>query len=255
MENVWNLENKLALITGGTYGIGFSIAMEMAKLGGNTVIVSRKERSVKNALNELIAVGGDHIGIVADISVESGRKILFEKVLQTTDKLDILVNNVGTNIRKKTVDYTSEEYQKIMDTNLHSNFEISRFAYHLLKKSDGGNIVNVLSVAGLTHIRTGPPYGMTKAALEQLTRNLAIEWAKDNIRVNAVSPWYTRTPLVQSLMENKKYFDEVIEYTPLGRIAEPEEVARVVAFLSMPAASYITGQNIVVDGGFMIRGF
>ena len=96
---------------------------------------------------------------------------------------------------------------------------------------------------------------MTKAALHQLTKNLAIEWARDNIRVNAVSPWYTRTPLVQGLMENKEYFKEVIDNTPLGRIAEPEEVARVVAFLCMPASSYITGQNIVVDGGFLINGF
>ena len=255
MENVWNLKGKLALITGGTYGIGFSVAMEMAKLGADTIVVSRKEESVKNALKELGKEGGEHIGISADISSETGRKSLFKKVLQITDKLDILVNNVGTNIRKRTVDYTTEEYTKVMDTNLHSNFEISRFSYHLLKKIGGGTIVNVLSVAGLTHIRTGPPYGMTKAALDQLTRNLAIEWAMDNIRVNAVSPWYTRTPLVKSLMENKEYFDEVIGYTPIGRIAEPEEVARVVAFLCMPASSYITGQNIVVDGGFMIRGF
>ena len=255
MENVWTLKGKLALITGGTYGIGFSVAMEMAKLGADTIVVSRKEKSINNALMELNKAGGEHIGISADISNETGRKSLFKKVLQITDKLDILVNNVGTNIRKRTVDYTSEEYNKVMDTNLHSNFEISRFSYHLLKKIGGGTIVNVLSVAGLTHIRTGPPYGMTKAALDQLTRNLAIEWAVDNIRVNAVSPWYTRTPLVKSLMENKEYFDEVIGHTPIGRIAEPEEVARVVAFLCMPASSYITGQNIVVDGGFMIRGF
>lgn len=96
---------------------------------------------------------------------------------------------------------------------------------------------------------------MTKAALDQLTRNLAVEWASDNIRVNAVSPWYTRTPLVEGLMNNKDYYDEVISHTPIGRIAESEEVARAIAFLCMPASSYITGQNIVVDGGFTIRGF
>ncbi len=251
----WNLKGKLALITGGTYGIGYSVAMIMAQLGANTIVVSRKEQSVNNALENLVKTGGDHIGIVADLSTNEGRNILFDSMDTLTNRLDILVNNVGTNIRKKAIEYTQEEYMKVFDTNLHSNFEISKYCYPLLKNTQGGAIVNVLSVAGLTHIRTGPAYGMTKAALDQLTRNLAIEWAPDNIRVNAVSPWYTRTPLVSSLMENSEYYNEVLEYTPMKRIAEPEEVARVIAFLSMPASSYITGQNIVVDGGFIIRGF
>jgi len=162
---------------------------------------------------------------------------------------------VGTNIRKKTINYSYDEYEHILNTNTNSTFEISRLAHPLLKMSGNGALVNVLSVAGLTHIRTGSPYGMTKAAIQQLTKNLAVEWASDGIRVNAVSPWYTNTPLVKGLMEDKDYLSEVISKTPLGRIAEPKEVARVVAFLCMKASSYITGQNIVVDGGFLINGF
>jgi len=113
----------------------------------------------------------------------------------------------------------------------------------------------MVSAAGLTYLRSGAPYGMSEAALTQLTRNLAGEWAADRIRVNAVAPWYTRTPLVKPLMEDKDYMAAIIDRTPLGRIAEPEEVAAVVAFLSMPAASYVTGDCIAVDGGFMIYGF
>jgi len=254
-KNVWNLEGKLSLVTGSTYGIGLSIAEELAKLGSDVIIVSRNSEKVEDVTKKISALGVKTYGIIADISTHEGRQFLFNSFIKKFYNLDILVNNVGTNIRKKTVDYTFDEYQKILDTNMNSNFEVSRFFHPYLKNMHGGSVVNVLSVAGLTHIRTGSPYGMTKAALQQLTKNLAVEWASDGIRVNAVSPWYTRTPLVQGLMENQEYFNEVIDNTPLGRIAEPEEVARVVAFLCMSASSYITGQNIVVDGGFLINGF
>ncbi len=254
-KEYWSLAGKTALITGSTYGIGLAIAQVMAQLGVNIIVVSRKEENVNKCIDGLKKFGTTVVGITADVSLLEGRQLLFDYISNNYNSIDILVNNVGTNIRKKTTEYTYLEYQKILDTNMNSNFVITRFMHPYLKKSGNGTIVNVLSVAGLTHIRTGSPYGMTKAALNQLTKNLAVEWASDNIRVNAVSPWYTRTPLVQGLMENKDYYKEVIDSTPIGRIAEPEEVARVVAFLCMPASSYVTGQNIVVDGGFLINGF
>ena len=254
-NNVWSLIDKTALITGSTYGIGWAIAEEMAKLGAKVLIVSRTSEKVKQRVEALKSLNVDAIGFVADVTLPEDRQRLFNEITENTNCLDILVNNVGTNIRKKSVEYSYDEYQLILNTNMNSNFEISRLAYPLLKKSGSGTLVNVLSVAGFTHLRTGSPYAMTKAALNQLTKNLAVEWANDGIRVNAVSPWYTRTPLVQSLMEDKDYLSDVISRTPLGRIAEPEEVARVVAFLCMPASSYVTGQNIVVDGGFLINGF
>lgn len=254
-NNIWNLEGKTALITGSTYGIGWSIAEEMAKLGAAIFIVSRTVEKVKLCVETLTGMGAEVEGFALDVAKSEDRKHLFNQISQKKGGLDILVNNVGTNIRKKSIEYSFDEYQQIMNTNMNSNFEISRLAYPLLKDSKSGTLVNVLSVAGFTHVRTGSPYAMTKAALNQLTKNLAVEWAEDNIRVNAVSPWYTQTPLVKNLMEDEKYFSDVLSHTPLGRIAEPEEVARVVAFLCMPASSYITGQNIVVDGGFLIDGF
>ena len=115
--------------------------------------------------------------------------------------------------------------------------------------------MNITSVAGLTHIKTGSPYGMSKAAIDQLTRNLAAEWASDNIRVNSVAPWYIDTPLVKELLKDKKYYDEVIKRTPMKRIGNTREVAALCAFLCMDEASYITGQTIAVDGGFTVFGF
>lgn len=254
-QNRWALNDKKALITGGTKGIGYAIADEMARLGASVFIVAREERMLLQRLQEWQAKGYDAHGQSGDIVNHADREEFFNQIEKLWGKLDILVNNVGTNIRKKTVDYTTDEYDEILTTNLHAAFDICQHAYPLLQKSHEGAVLNVLSVAGLTHLRTGSPYAMSKAALLQLTKNLAVEWAGDGIRVNAVAPWYTKTPLVEHLLKDKNYLRDIIARTPLGRVAEPEEVAAPAIFLCMPAASYITGQCLTVDGGFMVHGF
>ncbi len=255
MSTRWTLTGKKALITGATKGIGKAIAEEFLSLGAEVLIVARSQEDVLNQVISWQQQGRKVHGIAADVSSVDGRQAIFKYVESVMGELDILVNNVGTNIRKKTVDYSADEYASIFQTNLESVFELCRLAYPLLKASGDGNIVNIGSVAGLTAIRTGTPYAMTKAALVQLTRSLGVEWAKDNIRVNAVAPWYIKTPLTESVLNNPQFLDEVVAQTPMGRVGKPEEIAGLVAFLCMPTATYITAQCIAVDGGFTAFGF
>ncbi len=255
MENRWNLKGKQALITGATRGIGRAIAEDFLSLGAEIFIIARGRENLDALIDEWKTSGFKAHGLAADASKKEDRENVFNKIGHLWNRLDILVNNVGTNIRKKTDEYTTAEYDLIMETNLTSTFEMCRLAFPFLKKSGHGSIVNMASVAGLTHVRSGTPYGIGKAAIAQLSRNLAVEWAPYDIRANTVAPWYIKTPLVETVLENKDYLFEILSRTPMKRIGVPEEVAGVVSFLCMPAASYVTGQCISVDGGFMVNGF
>lgn len=252
----WRLDNRRALVTGGTRGIGLAIAEELLGLGAQVSIVARSEADIAARIADWQARGLPAHGIAADVATDAGRAAALDHATHSLGGVDILINNVGANIRRPTVDFTPGEYEHLLQTNLTSIFAISRAAHPLLCASEsGGCIVNIGSVAGTVSVGSGLPYAITKAAVDQMTRYLAVEWAGDNIRVNAVNPWYTRTPLASAVLDNPDFRARVVAATPLRRIAEPEDVAGLVAFLCLPAARHITGQTIAVDGGFLAAGW
>ncbi len=253
----WRLDGQVALITGASAGIGLAIARELLGLGADALLVARDAdtlTAVRDELAEEYPQQEIH-GLAADVADDEDRRQILDWVEDRADGLHLLVNNAGGNIPRPTVDYAEQEWRDIFELNLFSVFELSRYAHPLLTRHAASAIVNVGSVSGITSVRTGAPYGVSKAALHQLTRNLAVEWAQDGVRVNAVAPWYIRTRRTSGALSDPDYYEEVLDRTPMRRIGEPEEVAAAVAFLCLPAAAYITGECIAVDGGFLRYGF
>lgn len=250
----WTLTGKKALVTGGTKGIGLAIVEEFLELGAEVFFVARNNQEVENLINTLQSRGSAVDGLAGDVSEPAVRTKIIETLSARWGKLDILVNNVGTNVRKRFIQYTEEEYRRLFDINLFSLTEMCRLSHPLLVKGTNASVINMASVAGTFDVQSGPPYGMTKAAIIQLSRHLAAEWAEYNIRVNSVSPWYIATPLTVPVLTNKDRLDKIIARTPLNRVGQPAEVASAVAYLAMDHASYITGQDLKVDGGMSIKG-
>ncbi|XP_050290501.1 tropinone reductase homolog At5g06060-like [Quercus robur] len=255
-DNRWSLKGLSALVTGGTKGIGYAIVEELAILGARVHTCSRNEAELNGCIKAWEDKGFLVSGSVCDVSSKAQREKLMESVSSVFNgMLNILVNNVGTGILKPAIEYTAEEFSTIFGTNFESAYHLSQLSHPLLKASGAGSIVFISSVAGVVSLKNLSVYSATKGAMNQLTKNLACEWAKDNIRSNSVAPWYIKTPLVDNVLEDTEYKEEVISRTPLKRIGEAEEVSSLVAFLCMPASSYITGQIICVDGGMTVNGF
>ncbi len=250
----WQLEGKKALVTGGTKGIGWAVAKALAGVGAQVLLVARDAEAVAESVAQLRAAGHTAHGQVADLTQPADRAALVHWLQTHWPELSVLVNNAGTNVRKATTDYTEAEWRSVWELNLAATFELTRALYPLLRQRQSAAVVNVASVAGFRDVRSGAPYGFSKAAMLQLTRHLAVEWAPDGIRVNAVSPWYTETPLVTPVLGDPGRLARILDRTPLGRVAQPAEVAAAVLFLASPLASYITGHNLVVDGGMSVSG-
>jgi Tropinone reductase 1 len=247
-DSLWQLPQKsTALVTGGTKGIGKAIVEELASppFGMHVLTCARSQADLTQCLTEWQANGLHVEGIVADVSTPEGREALMErvKIWLNGEKLDALINNVGTNIRKPSVEYTAEDLAFIWKTNFESFFGLTIACYPYLKrgKSDcrSSSVVNIGSVAGVNAMKSGCIYASTKAAMNQLTANWACEWGLDGIRVNCVAPWYINTELAQQVLQNPEYKKSVVGCTPMGRVGEPQEVGIMLILFNQSGSSLV----------------
>jgi tropinone reductase I len=247
-DHSWSLAGKFAVVTGGSKGIGLATVSELLQRGASVLSVARDSDTLAASVKDWQKDGLPVTTVAADVSTQQGRSQLLAAAEQAK-RIDILVSNVGTNIRKGMEAYTPEEILHILNTNLISSIELVREAFPLLKAGTDSSVILVGSIAGLNTVRTGIPYGASKAALNQVTRGLAVEWAKHKIRVNLVAPGFISTPLTANLLANEEFMAYVRTRIPMERPGQPEEIATMIAFLAMPASSYVTGQIFVADGG------
>lgn len=242
------LEEKVAIVTGGTRGIGYATVRSFLQQGAKVALFGSREETVNNALEKLKAENKDYpvIGLSPNLMDYNEVQEAFEEVVKTFGHLDVLVNNAGISQRDTIFDYDVKDFEKIMDLNVNAVFVCSKVAAQIMKEQGGGVILNTSSMVSIYGQPSGSGYPTSKFAVNGLTKSLARELGKYNIRVNAVAPGVTRTDMVAALPE--AVIQPIIAGIPLGRVGEPEDIANAFVFLASDMASYITGVVLSVDG-------
>jgi NAD(P)-dependent dehydrogenase (short-subunit alcohol dehydrogenase family) len=251
----FRLDGEVAVITGGGNGIGRATAAALVEAGAAVALFDRDEKAVKETEAALRATGAEVEAYVLDITDEIAVENSFECVNRRWGRLDILVNNAGISIRHPTLELSLADWSNVVAVNMTGAFLGSRVAARYMLTKKKGSIVNTASIMGLSGGGLYPnvSYQATKGGIVNMTRALAVEWASQGIRVNAVAPTWVKTQFIGALVTNPELMARIADVTPLGRLAEPDEVAVAILFLASPAASMITGHILAVDGGFLAQ--
>jgi 2-dehydro-3-deoxy-D-gluconate 5-dehydrogenase len=252
---MFDLKDKVAIITGGNGGIGLGMARGLAQAGARIVIAARDKEKSNAAVDELQAQGASAFALAVDVGDEASIETLMADTVKRCGRLDILVNNAGMSIRKPAQDLTLDEWRRVIDINLTSIFLCSRGVYPYMKKSGGGKIINIGSMHSVFGSPYAPAYGASKGGVVQLTKSLAASWAHENIQVNAVLPGWIDSDLSRDARDQVPGLNErVLARTPAGRWGRPDDLAGVAVFLASREADFVTGAAIAVDGGYSTFG-
>lgn len=255
MNASFDLTGKVALITGGSRGIGLAIAQAFAAAGAKVALASRKQEAVDEAAEAVRAAGGNALAVAAHTGDGAAVTALVERVAAQFGGIDILVNNAATNPHfGPFLSAEDSHWDKILDVNVKGYFRVAKACVPLMRARGGGKIINMASVAGLEAQRMMGVYCVSKAAVLMMTEVLAAEVAADNIQVNAIAPGFVKTKFSQVLWSTPEIYDRLVESVPQRRMAEPEEIAGAAVFLASAASSFMTGATIVVDGGQLTGG-
>jgi len=250
-QKLFDLTGKVAVVTGGNGGIGLGIAMGLAGAGANIVIAARSVEKTAQALENIRALGVEAHGITVDVTQEPAIQRIVTSTIDHMGRLDILVNNSGIAVRAQPQELTAAQWDSVVDVNLRAAFLASKAAYAQMVKAGGGKVINVGSMYSIFGSDWGAPYAASKGGLVQLTKSLAVAWAKDNIQVNAVLPGWIVTDLTRGIQDSDpNRYDNISRRIPTGRWGEPSELAGAAVFLASTASDYVTGATLAIDGGY-----
>lgn len=254
MPHPLSLEGKTAVIVGGTSGIGRALSLGLADAGADVIASARRKEQVEETASAIEAKGRRTLRVTSDVADRASLENLQAQTLKHFGKVDILINCAGKIKRAPTLTFPEDEWQSIIDTNLTGTLRACQiFGRHMLDRSYG-RIVNIASLNTFVALNEVAAYAASKAAVASLTRSLAVEWSKHGVTVNAIAPGVFRTALNAELLDSTPRGKELLMRTPMGRFGKTEEVVGAAIFLSSDGASYVTGQTLVVDGGFLASG-
>ena len=245
----FSLENKVALITGGTSGLGKMMALALAKAGAFVWIASSRDNA-DETLQEIKQQGSNGSFVQVDVTSSDALEKTVSHILEQSSRIDILINAAGINPRTSAEDLTLDDWQKTIDINLTAPFYLSQLVADTMRENNWGRIINIASLQSLRAFDNSIPYGASKGGVMQLTRALAQAYSKDGILVNAIAPGFFRTNLTESLFQNPEKLTELANKTMMGRNGEEKDIFGISVFLCSDANSYVTGQTVFLDGGF-----
>ncbi len=247
---LFDLTGRVAIMTGAGRGLGRTMALALAAAGADLALASRTTPELESLAEEIEALGRRAIAVPTDITSPDACEALVTAAVERLGRLDILVNNAGTNVRKSALEITPDEYDFVIQTNLKGYFNGARAAGRRFVEQGSGKVINISSILGSVALPNQAAYASSKGAIDQLTKVLAIEWATANVQVNGLAPTYFETDLTRPLYDDPERKAFIEERTPMGRWGQPHELAGAVIFLASDASDFVTGQTILVDGGW-----